>query len=196
MAGNATGTFAPGSTLKIILANGADLQAKGGDGGKGEGIFRSGTTVKYVLPTNGKNAGTVFDANGVTCDIYFSGATSEAAPYDVADGYILAPGGGDGGKDSVSFDPELLTTGNGGNGGDGRAIGFGGPPGSKTGTFLEFGDVGNVGTDNRLVGLYGVNGANNDASGGLMGKGIIDNGATVTLHGDNAVRYINGSGDH
>ena len=58
---------------------------------------------------------------------------------------------------------------------------------------------GNTGTNGEIDGSgsgWGLVGANNGASGGLAGSGIIDSGATVTLFGSTALRYINGNGDH
>ena len=177
------GAFPVGSKLIIILANGADLQAKGGDGGDGGIVIKvpnKDIFVQTTPPQDGENGAVVFDAEGVDVDIYFSGATPSAA-YPVADGYIRAPSGGDGGFDGDISDGD---NGNGGNGGDGRSAGVGG---SLSGV--------NGATDGSRTG-WGNDGANNNAIGGSKGKGVVDNGGTVVFFGDTPSRYINGGGDH
>jgi hypothetical protein len=176
------GAFPTGSKVIIIMANGADLQAKGGDGGNGG----SWGGITYFSPTNGTDGGVVYDAEGVDTDVYFSGATPSAA-YPVADGYIRAPEGGDGGIDGVA--PDI--GGDGGDGGDGRSIGIGGLAGAGIGGVGSFGANGSETGPN-----WGVVGANNNAAGGLAGSGVVDSGATVVFFGDTPTRYINGNGDH
>ena len=195
------GNFTTGSTIILILANGFDGQADGGKGGDNQ--------------NNGEDGGTVFTgATDVTVDIYFSGATPSVT-YPTADGYIRAPGGGGGGG-SDEFSPTLGTLGGGGGGGGaGRIAGAGG---ISTGSFN--GDVGSTGD---IIGGGGAGGAgsapggsdggnggdwgqvgldslatniNPARTGGLAGSGVIDNGSTITFHGDTAARYINGNGDH
>jgi len=188
------GAFPVGSKIIIVLANGADLQAKGGDGGKGGDAFTDvGDVINFFPPDNGSNGGIVYDAEGIDTDIYFSGASPSAA-FPVADGFIRAPGGGDGGFDAVLLSPEPgvgEVGGDGGDGGDGRAIGAAGPPGEFDG---EFGFSGSNGSETGPN--WGVDGANNNAFGGDKGKGVVDNGATVVFFGDTPARYINGGGDH
>lgn len=184
------GAFPAGSKIIIILANGADLQAKGGDGGGGGGAFFEGELGVFLFfpqPGDGKKGATVYDAQGVDTDIYFSGATP-SANYPTADGFIRAPSGGDGG-----FDPDTTAPigGDGGDGGDGRVAGVGGVAGDVDGNF------GTNGTNGSEIGLdWGLDGANNNALGGDKGKGVVDNGATVVFFGDTPARYINGGGDH
>ena len=183
------GGFPVGSKLIIILANGAELLAKGGDGGFGGVIVGE---LQAIAPNDGKKGATVFDAEGIDCDIYFSGATP-SANYPTADGYILAPSGGNGGFSSNFAIPQ---GGAGGNGGDGNLPGLGGPAGADN----EEGDVTNSnginGTSNISTGVFGMDGANNNAFGGAKGKGVVDSGATVTFFGSSAARYVNGGGDH
>ena len=197
------GNFPVGSKLIIILANGADLKSKGGDGGNGGGGTYDEEAEKWFLfpsPTNGKNGGIVFDADGVDCDIYFSGATPSSS-YPVADGIIFAPNGGDGG-----FDPSLSSPpssgdnigGDGGNGGNGRSVGNKGA-GGIVDAAGEDSENGNDGVDGLESGVnidFGLLGLNNNAVGGLPGAGIVDNGGTVTLFGETSVNYVNGVGDH
>ena len=190
------GAFPAGSKLIIILANGSDLMAKGGRGGDGGGAFFDQELDRWFplpQPGNGENGGTVFDAEGIDCDIYFSGTTPSSS-YPDADGYITAPSGGDGGFDAnVSAE----TGGNGGNGGDGRIAGEGGNGRALTNNSGEenTGTNGEQGTDNRLTGSFGLDGANNNAVGGKAGRGVVDSGATVNFFGE-AGRYVNGGGDH
>lgn len=208
------GQFATGSKLIIILANGFDGQATGGVGGRGEEILYSGesSTWESVQPsTDGGNGGVVYDAMGVTTDIYFSGVTTSTL-YPTADGYIRAPGAGGTGTDSnqEGGSASIGYGGNSGGGGAGRLPGIGGIVGSafdetggKTavdGGAGSSGDIlGNGGASNSITqspaaetgGDWGEN-----KTGALAGSGIIDSGATVTLFGNNATRYINGNGNH
>lgn len=187
------GAFPAGSKLIIILVNGADLMAKGGDGGRGESIFFDQETSQWLttIPqSNGVEGGIVIDANGVDMDIYFSGATPSTA-YPIADGFIRAPSGGGGGH---AADENIPIGGASGDGGDGRVIGLSGEPGCIQ--QLLCGANGTNGSDDGFTGFFGQPGANNDALGGAAGSGIIDNGATVVLFGSNATRYKNGNGDH
>lgn len=188
------GAFKSGSKLILILANGFDGQADGGKGGTGQGIEfdQESSSLLTFGPNNGSKGGTVYDAQGIDTDIYFSGSTPSAA-YPDADGYIRAPSGGDGGF-IYTYDGVTYTSGNGGNGGDGRAAGQGGNAGFSLGQNTQQGNAGLIGSESGPN--WGVDGAANGSSGGLAGSGIIDSGATVTLFGADATRYINGNGDH
>ena len=73
-------------------------------------------------------------------------------------------------------------------GANGDIIGNGGAGG---GGISGAGDGGNGG-DWGQPGAVGQTGQ----FGGLAGSGIFDSGATVTLFGSTATRYINGNGDH
>ena len=189
------GAFATGSKITLILVNGFDGQANGGNGGKGQSLETSGPIVVVSAPAeNGAAGGIVYDAQGVDTDIYFSGATPSVA-FPTADGYIRAPSGGDGGIDAVSLLPPAHS-GNGGNGGDGRNPGTGGPSGDAEGVLTELGDTGSNGEIDGTGSGWGNAGVNNDAIGGLAGSGVKDNGATVVFFGDTPARYINGTGDH
>ena len=189
------GEFAAGSKIIIILANGFNGQAQGGNGGRGQGVEYDPETASYIFlnPTNGTSGGIVYDAQGINTDIYFSGATPSTT-YPTADGYIRAPSGGAGGLDATGTAPNY-TSGNGGNGGDGRAAGFGGSAGGAS-VGIATGVTGSNGEIDGTGSGWGVNGANNGAVGGAAGSGIIDSGATVILYGDTPTRYINGNGDH
>jgi len=183
------GAFPAGSKIIIIMVNSADLQAKGGGGGRGGSLIAL-PTLLVGLPTNGSSGSIVYDAEGIDTDIYFSGATSSAA-FPVANGFLRAPSGGGGG-----FDPNVpaLTSGDGGDGGDGRSIGDGGDFGPAAGTGIIEGANGADGSEGG--GNLGVAGANNNAVGGLAGSGVVDSGATVVFFGDTPARYVNGNGDH
>tara|TARA_R110000782_G_scaffold263381_3_gene356020 strand:+ start:8160 stop:10505 length:2346 start_codon:yes stop_codon:yes gene_type:complete len=191
------GSFSVGSKLILILANGFDGQANGGNGGMGESIEKTGGSPLVVTEpaSNGSNGGLVYDAQGIDTDIYFSGATPSVA-YPVADGYIRAPSGGDGGfLHTSTVGPDTYTSGDGGNAGDGRIAGTGGNKGDNTGTALP----GVAGVNGQIDGTgsgWGLAGSANDTVGGLAGSGVIDNGATVVFFGDTVARYINGNGSH
>jgi hypothetical protein len=191
------GAFKSGSKLIIIMVNGFDGQATGGKGGRGDSIVydEEGDTLDVTLAFNGQNAGVVYDAQGVDTDIYFSGATTSTA-FPVADGFMRAPSGGDGGFAFTGVGINAVS-GNGGDGGDGRNPGSGGDSGIAAGG----GNVtrGTAGSNGQIDGSssgWGNAGANNNAIGGNAGAGVIDSGATVVLFGTTAARYINGIGDH
>ena len=189
------GAFPSGSKIIIIMANGFDGQANGGNGGKGQSLETIGIFVGVSAPAeNGTEGGIVYDAQGVDTDIYFSGATPSAA-FPTADGFMRAPSGGDGGFDAPSLTPVALS-GNGGDGGDGRTAGIGGPFGDATGILTDDGVTGSNGEIDGTGSGWGNVGANNDAAGGLAGSGVKDNGATVVFFGDTPARYINGNGSH
>ena len=187
------GNFPAGSKIIIILVNGFDGQALGGNGGTGESVSYESQFL-FTAATSGTNGGVVYDAQGIDTDIYFSGSTPSAA-YPTADGYIRAPSGGDGGLNHTGTPPNYVS-GNGGRGGDGRSPGIGGDAGFGVGGSIVSGQAGTNGEINGTGSGWGNAGANNGATGGLAGSGIIDNGATVTLFGATSARYINGNGDH
>lgn len=191
------GAFAPGSKIIIILANGADLCAAGGNGGTGGGgeyEYESNTWIES-FPENGGKGGIVYDAEGIDTDIYFAGDTSAvSAAYPIADGYLRAPSGGDGGFSAALSGPSNSTAGNGGDAGNGRSPGSGGGGGIvNAGVNSDTGNSGVHGVDALPLGEAG---ANNNATGGAAGIGVKDSGATVTFYGDDSTRYINGNGDH
>lgn len=185
------GAFPVGSKIIFIMANGADLQAKGGNGGAGAD-GKNGLPAPTTTPSNGQGGGIVYDAMGIDTDIYFSGATP-SVNFPNADGYIRAPSGGDGGFDWQQVAAEGFIGGSGGNAGDGRAIGTGGDVGDNDGGTSTNGE--NGAEDGSRSG-WGNDGANNNAFGGSKGKGVVDNGATVTFFGETPARYVNGGGDH
>ena len=185
------GSFASGSKIILILANGFEGKANGGNGGDGADGFSFSLFPPTTTPDNGQDGGTVYDAQGVDTDIYFSGATPSVA-HPTADGYIFAPNGGSGGFTFTQAGPNAYLGGAGGDGGNGRLAGIGGAEGavgnSGAGTNGSINDTG--------IG-WGKDGVANDALKGLAGSGIIDSGATnVVLFGATAARYVNGNGDH
>ena len=194
------GQFATGSKVILILSNGFDGQASGGNGGNGQwveyNIVEGGVSTPFP-PANGTGGGTVYDAQGVDTDIYFSGATPSTA-YPTADGYIRAPSGGGGGFDAIINQGTPYFSGDGGNGGDGRTGGIGGEAGVAIGLNTTQGSAGRNGAidGSSFGGGWGKAGDNNDATGGQAGAGVVDSGATVTFYGADASRYINGTGSH
>ena len=191
------GSFPAGSKLTIILTNGFDGQANGGNGGRGESIEWNPETVTLIttaIAQDGFSGGIVYDAQGVDTDIYFSGATPSVA-HPVADGYIRAPSGGDGGFNKVGVDINAVS-GSGGDAADGRVAGTGGPSGLAIAGNLTQGTTGSNGEIDGSGSGWGNVGAANNATGGAAGSGVVDNGATVTFFGDTPSRYINGNGSH
>jgi len=193
------GNFVVGSKITIIFVNASIGQAKGGQGGNGaSGVFNDEDLTWEVNPaTNGFRGGVVYDAQGITTDIYLSGDTP-SINFPVADGFISAPAGGAGGF-SGNFPAGTdvgAFAGDGGDGGDGNRVGPGGNDGIIAGTVLP--PDGEQGASGQIDGTgsgFGVNGANNGAVGGLAGKGIVTGGAQVNLYDILGGRLINGSGD-
>ena len=186
------GSFALGSKIILVLVNGFEGKANGGNGGNGAAGVAYSVFPPTSVPSDGQNGGTVYDAQGVDTDIYFSGPTPSAA-YPTADGYIFAPNGGDGGFNYFQVGPNAWLGGSGGDGGNGRLPGTGGAVG-------PVGDISSAGSNGSIndTGIgWGQDGVDNDASKGLAGSGIIDSGAAnVVLFGATAARYVNGNGDH
>ena len=186
------GSFASGSKIILILANGFEGKANGGNGGEGEGVEFDSESGNYTYTppaASGENGGTVYDAQGIDTDIYFSGATTSTS-YPIADGYIFAPNGGSGG-----FNHSGTTSGDGGDAGNGRLPGSGGSAGDNNNV-----SSGSAGSNGNIINTgigWGQDGVDNDATKGLAGSGIIDSGAaSVVLFGATAARYVNGNGDH
>ena len=175
--------------VTIVLDGTTILSNDNGVPGIRNGGFTAGSTVQLILinaadlqgkggrggnganitlvenATDGTDGGVVFEADGIDTDIYLSGSVSTYT----ADGYIRAPGGGGGGGGGT-IDPDIA--------GSGGGVG------------------GGIGGDWGVDGSAGVNGADyNGGSGGLAGKGISKSGATVTVNGSTASRFINGNGD-
>ena len=183
------GSFAANSKIILILANGFEGKANGGDGGRGAEYFFEGGDIISGTPSNGESGGAVYDAQGVDTDVYFSGSTPSIA-YPDADGYIYAPNGGDGGF-LFAGSGRAGVSGNGGNGGNGRLPGQGGRAGPAN---LNDGIAGANGQIDSAS--WGQAGSDNDATGGSAGSGVIDSGAIVQFFGDDSNRYVNGNGDH
>lgn len=198
------GGFASGSKLIIIMVNGFQGQANGGNGGAPDQYYSASTPAE-----DGGDGGVVYDANGVDTDIYFSGATPSTA-YPTADGYILAPGGGGGGSGYEAATADSFF-GAGGGGGAGIISGQGflsaspdfnsGISGLSTGTGGLGGEYDDAyyagdGGDWGMPGTAGDNNSTSGGAGGAAGSGVLDSTATVTFYGDSVSRYINGNGDH
>ena len=209
------GSFPSGSKIILILIDGFDGQASGGNGGDGESITQELIPALTWLSSrssgNGNNGGTVYNAQGVDTDIYFSGATPSVA-YPVADGYIRAPGAGGKGTDSAESGTTITPgfAGNSGGGGAGRPGGTAGDRG-KADYLAEFepdtfggqalnGDIiGNGGTTNDIPQGFAAEAGGDwgaDTGSALAGSGVINSGATVVFFGDTPLRYINGNGDY
>ena len=202
------GTFVTGSTINIVLLNGATLTARGGYGGDGGFALNGGV--------NGGDGGIVlFGASGVEVNVYMDGTdTIDGNPYTF-EGNIWAPGGGGGGGGGYFISsPRTQQTGAGGGGGAGGAVGNGGQsrrddnsandgqPGSLTDGGLA-GDAGatNAGDGGKggNLGEDGDDGDTGNSSGGLggnAGKAISVNSGTFKLYGAvSGVNYIVGNGD-
>lgn len=197
------GGFSAGSSIIIILRNGADWQSKGGTGGSGGASLTIGSP---VAGGDGGVGGICYDAQGVDTDIYLAGADPESG---TADGNLRSPGGGGGGSGGV--DSPSIAGGSGGGGGAGVNVGEGGTLGAsdvQNGLTGLSGDTlgnGGDGVTNSVSptsgdgGDWGEDGSNASGglagSGGLKGKGLVKNGATVRVFGDTPSNFINGGGD-
>ena len=191
------GGFTSGSSIIIILRDGADWSAKGGDAGRGRRLLWDAELDQWLTLSagNGEDAGIVYDAQGIDTDIYLSGADPESG---TASGFLRAPSGGSGGYNGT-FTQGVETSGvagNGGDGGDGINVGIGGSKGIIIGTELSTDGADGLSgqTDGTGTG-FGVDGADNATTKGLKGSGIIKNGATVKVFGDTPLNFINGGGD-
>ena len=198
------GNFVTGSTINIILINGADWQSIGGRGGSGESIFweadpgaSGGAWRSEGYASSPSNGGTCFSAtNGVNVNIYLEGDIDGYT----ANGTLRAPSGGSGGFQAQGniFIENGMFTGDGGGAGIGNNVGTGGLAGYKYNSNLS--QVGNNGFIGSL--LHGIDGQPNDQNEfGLAGKAIESNGGIITVYGgtslapDGFARLINGSGD-
>ena len=206
------GGFTSGSTIHIVMLNGADFQAKGGDAGRGGSTTIEDTNI-YGSGNDGLSGGTVISipsTTSVTLNIYLSGnRTVQSASYN-CDGNLLAPGGGGAGGGGSSS-----SSGAGGGGGVGRPFGLGASGGiaigadtgssGNNGTSLVGGTGGTFGPDGGDGGDYGAAGDNGDdgtlpggtgGTGGAAGSAIIDNGSTVNVYGATiGTNYVQGNGD-
>lgn len=199
------GSFPTGSIVEIILINDALITARGGSGGSGEDSDPNG------LPGSAGTSGgtTLVCTSGVTTNIYLGGTIGSYT----AEGRLYASGGGGGGGRSsyTVIDPgEFYGVGGGGGGagagfpsgsiglgGAGEGGGADGEDGSL-GTDIT-GGAGGLGGRTPHGGNGGDSGNNGDAGyigGGLAGKALILNGATVNIYTNgNTSRFKQGSGD-
>lgn len=202
----AVGSFSTGSIIDIILVNDALITARGGSGGSGVDSDPNGLNGSV-----GTNGGTTFlGTSGVTVNIYLGGTIGS----HTANGRFYASGGGGGGGDSsyTFIYPTNEFYGVGGGGGGAGAgfpsgsIGLGGA-GEGGGADGEDGGVGTA-TTGGIGGLgggspnggdggdSGENGQDAELAGGLAGKALIKNGATVNIYTNgNTSRFKQGSGD-
>ena len=187
------GSFPSGSVINLVFIEGSIALAKGGDG----------------AAFDGGNGGTTFyGASGVEVNIYLSGTTPDFGngTYS-ADGYLYASGGGGGGEpfsgDQGDNEPGGIHGGGGGAGnkpgagGEGYYNGRNGDAGTRTAGGAGrsgAGDGGGIGEDGQDSLSYG--GDADDFPGGLAGKAIDANGATINIYTNGETsRFINGSGD-
>ena len=206
-------SFAAGSTITIILINGAEMQGMGGNGGAGGNseVDFSGEPPEAFLNNYagvaGIDGGVVYDAQGIDTLIYLAGSAPGSR---TADGILKAPGGGGGGENGNGTSETVLIGGDGGGGGAGSAFGTGGSRGVAydplltasltNGTAGSNGDAagngGSAATGAGAGGDWGAAGAAGDGAAGAAGKGIVSGGATVTVYYDGTSSLIvNGGGD-
>ena len=125
------GNFVAGSTINIILINGADWQSIGGTGGSGESIdwtINPNAWVSRGYLASPGNGGACFSAtNGVNVNIYLEG---EIDGY-TANGTLRAPSGGSGGYEAQGnrTQEDGMISGNGGGAGIGNNTGTRGEAG-------------------------------------------------------------------
>lgn len=200
-----SGSIPSGSTVNIVLTNGAVLMAKGGVGASGSAYGS----------TNGLSGGdTLVGASGLTINVYLGGTTPAFGngPY-TADGYLYAPGGGGAAERSASTPPGngdfAQAAGGGGQGnipgiagentessqpfeltiqaddGTESAPGYGGTA-TYSGGEITGGDGGEPGQPGDST-TYGT--------GGSAGRALVANGATINVYTNGATsRFIAGSG--
>ena len=200
----AVGSFPSGSIVEIILVNDALITARGGSGGSGVDSDPNGLNGSV-----GTNGGTTLSCtSGVTVNIYLGGTIGS----HTANGRLYASGGGGGGGDSsyTVIDPSEFYGVGGGGGGAGAGFpagsvglggaGEGGPDGEDggagTATTGGIGGLGGGSPDGGDGGDSGENGQDAELVGGLAGKALIKNGATVNIYTNgNTSRFKQGSGD-
>lgn len=193
-----TGFWPDGSTLNLVLLNGADFRAKGGDGGDSLAPNRAAT--------NGTNGGIVLRCESgqtITVNIYLSGSRTVSGTNYNCLGNLIAPGGG-GGADGITLingGPDYLS-GVAGGGGAGRPFGLAGSGSvgsgglAQNGTLDNGGYGGGTGGDSGQDGQDGVVRDGQNTLGGDKGSAIlIPVGTTVNVYGSTAANYIQGNGD-
>ncbi len=205
------GDFAHGSKITIIMVDGYTAKGKGGDGGAGgDGGFPYNNSIQPAFHgKDGVAGGVVYDAQNVNTDIYLSGETPSTT-YPYANGYLLAPNGGNGGnaaqQEFTTGTPHEFWPNHGGDGGNGREVGIGGATGAGSNPILdgqppsEHGSIEDDGTGWGVAGVAGVStssnvGTANGGAAGAAGKGIVTGSATVRIFGSSAARFVNGNGD-
>ena len=197
-----TGDWPDSSTLHLVLINGADFRAKGGDGGDGFSLTTGPAK-------DGQNGGIVFlsetSNTNLTVNIYLSGNRTVDGDNYTCDGKLIAPGGGGaGGSSQGPTGPgQVYLQGYGGGGGAGRPYGVAGTGAinGEDGTLDTGGDGGEStspsGRDGGDGGDSGVAGGSAiTKSGGDSGKGLkFSTGTTINVYGSNASNFENGGGD-
>lgn len=200
------GNFAEGSTLRIILINGAKWSSLGGRGGNGGTSNSEGPDQFFSPPDSGGIGGLCYDAMGIDTDIYLSGTIDTYT----ANGELRAPaGGGAGGVPAGSGN----SAGGGGGGGAGIEGGRGGisdlidgtpsatangNQGGEDGVGGDGGDTSNGGGTGRKGGNWGLKGEDITylgqlIRGGNAGKALEKNGAVVNIFG--SANFTQGNGD-
>lgn len=202
----ATGSMPSGSTINIVLLNGAVLMGKGGRGGDSNA---TGTL-------DGEDGGnTLVSVAGITINVYLNGTTPDFGngTYE-ADGYLYAPGGGGGAARDTQGGSSTRIPGGGARGNTPGRAGTGAsvqpPSGSITypqdGTKTSFGSGGSAIAEGSMSisgfggapGNDGADAVNGDSmgAGGLAGKAIITNGSTLNVitNGETS-RFVKGRGD-
>jgi len=206
------GPFAAGSLIAIVLLNGADWQASGGNGGRGQSIFFDQLSNKWIAGLSclpGQDGGVCYDSSGIDTNIFLSGTAPNS---EIASGTLKAPGGGGGGSNSpnVGTNAAIGFGGNGGGGGAGIVAGIGGSAGESDGGGVKEGLVGvpgasgdtngnggiggsSQGDDGGDGGDWGLPGIDSSCAAGDEGKGITGLGAIVIYDPDGG-NFINGGG--
>lgn len=197
-----SGSIPSGSTVNIVLINGAVLMGKGGNGK----TAASGATL------DGFSGGdTVTIQSGLTVNIYLNGTTPNFGNGTyAADGYLYAAGGGGAAAYTTDAGVQAFASGGGGRGStpgvrgvktdtyptlgsmtlpaDGTTSAPGG------GGYAELNGVVAQGAAGGDIGQPG--GSSFNGSGGASGRGLISNGSTVNIYTDGETsRFVNGSGD-
>lgn len=204
------GSFPSGSTINLVLLNGAILIGRGGDGGYGGSLTQSGTNIQASDGTDGGN--TLKGNAGLTINVYLNGSTGDLGNGSyTADGYLYAAGGGGaGGSAGLEEESGVFYGGGGGGGGAGFFVGAGGQggfgdtgtePDGEDGTSTTGGDgAGNIFVPESEAGNGGGLGQpGQDAGttdGGAAGHALDKNGANINiLTSGQTSRFVQGGGD-
>lgn len=202
----AVGSMPTGSTVNIVLLDGAVLM---GAGGNGADVSASGSLTGF------DGGDTLSGTSGVTVNVYLNGTTPDFGngTYS-ADGYLYAPGGGGGAARSSAGANTAYAAGGGGQGNTPGTAGLGtdAQPNADSLVYPADGTTtsrgrGGTAIKSSAISVAGQGGTAGNSGvtaptgeevgvGGAAGRAIVKNGATVNVYtAADTGRFKQGSGD-